>query len=98
MHSESVWRKTSLSHREPRGSGLVPTPSEHFAPLKLTEDLLEHRTERLRLNRIKYRAHRGITRHALDAIDPLQVVFSPLLIKGKQRRRLSENRAKADMS
>jgi hypothetical protein len=68
---------------------------KHLASLELTKDVLEGRPQGLGINRIEYLAHRGIARHVLDAVDPLQVVLGALFVKGEQRR---ENMAKADMS
>jgi hypothetical protein len=59
---------------------------EHLASLELTKDVLEGRPQGLGLNGIEDLAYRGIARHALDALDPVQVVLSSLFVKGEQSR------------
>jgi hypothetical protein len=71
---------------------------EHLASLELTKDLLERWSQRLGSNGIEDLAHRRMAGPALKAIDPLQVVFGSLFVKGEQRGGVSENIAKADIS
>ena len=58
---------------------------ERLASLELTKDLRERWPQGRGIHRIASLAHRRIAWHALKAIDPWQVVFGSLFVKGEQR-------------
>jgi hypothetical protein len=56
-------------------------------------DSLEERPQRLGLDRIEDCAHRRIARHPLQTVDPLQIAFGALLVKGQERGRFEREQA-----
>src|ERR687895_1957709 len=58
-----------------------------FATLELTKSPFKRWAEVLGFDRVEYFAHRRITRNPPDAVNALQVVLGPLLVKGEKRRR-----------
>ena len=67
---------------------------QRFAALEGAQDIREERTQILGLDRIEDFAHRGIARHALHTVDPLQIACGSLLVKGQQRGRFQREQGK----
>jgi hypothetical protein len=95
-------RTVNLLGREiPRaieGSKVMALNKHHllkrFAALEGAKDVREQRTEVLGLNGVEYLAHRGITGHPLDAVDPVQIALGSFLVKGQQRGRFERKQGK----
>ena len=65
-----------------------------FATLQLPKPSFKCLSQVLGLHRIECFAHRRITRYPANAVNTLQIVFGPLLIKGEQRGRFEGEHGK----
>jgi hypothetical protein len=65
-----------------------------FPTLQSAQDVCEQRTEAGGLTGGEYRAHRGITGHPLDAVDPWHIALRSLLVQGQQGGRVEREEGK----